>query len=1079
MIKILILLTTLFSNPADTSTFVSPAQIIEKAKSLESENNYKGAIDLYLTISENDTSYLEAMSELMSAYNALDDYDKTIAIGNGVKDLPSDFRNDIYISLGNAYLDKGDFESSMKIYNEGLILFPFSHVLMYNLGLAYHRQERFEEAIDCFQKSVKINPFYSSNHVMLGYISMLQGHRTKSLLSYLTYLAINPDNNSILVFLENMVNNAVRKEGSVDAFLDNSQFDYYDDLIRSKAALDSRFVRTVDFNVSIVKQSELLFSKLKYKPDTEDFWMDFYVPFYTDLESKGLSTAFIYFILKSSNNEEVASWLEKHEDEKTAWVNLANSFLKENRTNKKMEIHGLTDTYSCWYFNNNSLSAIGNQIDDDTRIGQWLFYSSNGQLNAEGGYNKSGEKIGTWKYYHNNGILSRIEEFDEKGNYIKPAAYYHEDGAMSIIAHYSGVELDSLVEYYYDCGQIKERHPYQNGEKTGKGNLYFETGEKYVDYELNQGELDKNYIYYFKNGQISNKYTYENGNLNGPFQSYYIDGQENEIGQYAMDSLDGDWVGYHPNGVMSYKGTLSNGKRTGQWNYYYSNGNLSEDYTYDDAGELDGICNKYTRNGTLHEATEYAHGLCIGYTYYDTAGNVTSSAKDESGNMDFESHYPSGEILLKSKLVDGKLNGEYISYFLNGNVYQKGNMVDDDYDGNYLEYFQNGALYATCNYSNGNLDGYYRSYFKNGNPNQEGWYVKDKSEQQWILYNPDGSKKQELYYINGKLHGWTNNFASENKIHRAFKYDMGKLVALRQYDTLGNVYHKADINSGTGWRAMLTIAGDTTFKAHTSCGYYDDDIYNFYPNGKVESHYPFENSLYEGKYEAFYENGKIETLGYYKNDQRNGSWKWYYDNGQLESDYIYLRGKVSDHLKRYYYNGELESDCVYNEGDNQGPCDYYDLNGNLQLTRIYDEDIMIGYLDNKTKDTIAFVQKGEFELKSYFPNGKTAVTQGFKNGLQEGPVVYYNINGTKSETINYQSGDRHGKWNRYYTNGKIQLEKNYVADLKNGDEIEYFENGKIKKITPYKNDEIDGMQIIYNTNGTIKSKTYYWNGYVY
>ncbi|MFT6865627.1 MAG: antitoxin component YwqK of YwqJK toxin-antitoxin module [Cyclobacteriaceae bacterium] len=1078
MLELFILLNVISLSPSDTSTFVSPAQLIEQAKAFEEEDKYSDAIDLYLTISENDTSYIQVMSELMSAYNNIDEYEKTIKLGHVIKDLPSQFRNDIYISLGNAYLDGDNIETSIKIYKEGLTLFPYSHVLMYNLGLAYRKLDQYENAVAYFKKSAQINPFYSSNHMMLGYISMLQGHRTKSLLSYLTYLAINPDKNSILIFLENMVNNAIRPEGSIKAFEDNSQFEHYDNLLKSKAALDSRFTRNVDFNVSIVKHAELLFSKLQYEKNTDDFWMNYYVPFYTQLERNQLSPAFIYFILKSTNNEEVAAWIEKHDKEKTDWVNLANTSLKENRITIKTEILGKGDTYSGWYFNDNSLSAIGNQIDEETRTGPWLFYSINGQLNATGEYSASGLKIGVWEYYHDNGQLSRIEEFDDQGNYIKPAEYFYEDGAMSIIAYYNGIQLDSLVEYYYECGQIKERMPYDNGVQSGSGILYHLTGEKKVDYVLNEEELNQTYTYYFKNGQKSSEYIYENGILNGPFNSYYIDGQDNEIGIYKMDSLDGDWIGYHPNGEMSYKGSLNNGTRIGQWTYFHSNGNPSDEYIYDD-GEYHGILKNYGRQGNLQEITQYNHGLYVGYTYFNLAGDTLSNAFDLDGNMDFESHYTTGELHAKSALSNGKTNGPYTSYFKNGKVYQKGTMKDGEYHGVYEEYYPTGDLYSTCNYTNGTLDGYYRSFFKNGQPELEGWYVDGEAEQLWKQYFPDGSKDQELYYISGDLNGWKKNFALGDKIHRAFKYDKGTLVGLRQYDTLGTVYHEADVKSGTGWRAMLTVAGDTTFKAHSQCGYFDKDIFNYYPNKQVESRNPMKNSLYEGKYEGFSVDGKLETIGNYMNNEKHGSWKWYYENGQLESDYEYIKGLTANQIKRYYYNGQLESNCQYEEGDNEGPCSYYDLTGNLQLTRIYVNDDMIGYLNNQTQDTINFQEKGEFILKATFPNGKTSVTQSYKDGLKEGPVIYFNANGTKSETIDYHSGETHGKWVRYYTNGNIHTEKNYSYDLKNGDEKAYYENGQIKSIIPYKNGEVDGTQIIYNQNGTIKSQTFYLNGYIY
>ena len=53
---------------------------------------------------------------------------------------------------------------------------------------------------------------------------MLQGHTTKAMLSYLTFLAISPDNNSILIFLDNLAGEAVRKEGSIQPYFEKDEF---------------------------------------------------------------------------------------------------------------------------------------------------------------------------------------------------------------------------------------------------------------------------------------------------------------------------------------------------------------------------------------------------------------------------------------------------------------------------------------------------------------------------------------------------------------------------------------------------------------------------------------------------------------------------------------------------------------------------------------------------------------------------------------------------------------------------------------------------------------------------------------
>jgi len=1081
MIKSVILFIALNQvTPSDTVEFVSPAEIIIQGTELEKSGNYEKAAELYLTVSESDTSYVQVQSKLMSAYNSLKKFDEAIVIGEKLKNSISDFRNTIYITLGNAYLNKENIVKSKNTYNEGLKLFPNSYILMYNLGIAFHRSKEYEKAVECFQKSLHINPYYSSNHLMLGYISMLQGHITKSFLSYMTYLAINPSNNGTLIFLNNLASNGVRSEGSIKPFIDNSDFEYYDDLIRSKAALDSRFKQRVDFNANIVKQSELLLSKLKYEENSDDFWMKNYVPFYTTLQNNDLSAAFIYYILKSTDNKEILNWLEKHDKENSSWIRLINNAFSKNRDTSFIDILGVKDHYSNWFFNNNSLSAIGNQISDDVRIGPWQFYSINNQLNATGKYNEKGEKIGEWIFYHDNGQTSRKEYYNDHGQQIKPAIYYHENGTRSIIANYNtNDELDGQLEYYYKCGQIKEIVPYKNGVKTGKGQVFFENGDVKVDYYLKDSELEGDHISYYKNGQISNQYSIVSGKSNGMYYSYYMDGQLEEEGNYDNDSLSGEWVGYHPNGKIRYKGTFLKGKRVGKWIDYHTNGEIKNAINYGNKGKRNGESNYFNEFGILYNTETYKNDRLISYQFFDEHKNILHQAQNDEGNMEYKSFYFTGEIDTEATLVNGKLNGELTKYHKNGTVYKKANMVDDNYHGIYEEFYPNGQTYTKFGYDNGKLHGYYKLYFKNGAINAHGWYYNDQQEQLWKIYFPDGSLDEERYYISGKLNGKYKVYAPEGKIQKVFEYDEDIITSMAQYDTLGNIYHEQKYEYGNGIRTLKTVAGDTLFKVDIQCGEFASNIYNLYSNGQTESQFVLKNGLYQGDYLGYLRNGKLEAKGKYLNNEQNGLWQWYHSNGVIAKESMYTRDLLEGEVKNYYYNGQIEISSLYADGELTGARKYFDQSGELQLLKIYNKGELVAYVNIKTNDTIDFDRKGKFILESYFKNGKLAATQSYLNGRFDGNSSFYNSNGTLIESTNHKNSYIEGDWIEYYANGNIFVKTPFQNDLKNGIEHEYYENGVLKRSSPYTNDKLNGTEIVYNTNGTVQSKTYYWNGDIY
>ena len=396
------------------------------------------------------------------------------------------------------------------------------------------------------------------------------------------------------------------------------------------------------------------------------------------------------------------------------------------------------------------------------------------------------------------------------------------------------------------------------------------------------------------------------------------------------------------------------------------------------------------------------------------------------------------------------------------------------------EFYFTGELYVKCQYDEGTLNGRYLLYYKNGQINFDGWNVNDVMEQEWKTYFSDGDLEESTYYVSGKKNGWNTYYAPGNKIHKSYKYEMDLLTNLRQYDTLGNMYHDLDILHGNGIQARKTVAGDTIFKVNMQCSLFGSDIYSYYTEGKVQSKDPISNNLYEGDYEVKGSDGSIYIKGSYKNNARDGIWQWFYANGNVSSNRFYVRGQTEGIAKRYYINGKIESECNYSEDELHGPCQYYDQFGNHQLTKMYEKNVgHIAYVDAKNQDTIQFVGKGKFTLESHFSNGKLAVSQNYRDGKFDGTNTWYNSDGSVTEKINYVSGENHGLRTQYYPNGKVFREIPYQFDNKQGVEKEYYENGNLRWETPYINGNLNGYDINYNLDGSVKSKIYYWNDDVY
>lgn len=77
---------------------------------------------------------------------------------------------DIYINLGSAFYDKGDFESALAVYKLALDLDPENAKIHCNLGYLYGGKGMVDEAIDEYALAIKYDPTYDIAYNNLGVI---------------------------------------------------------------------------------------------------------------------------------------------------------------------------------------------------------------------------------------------------------------------------------------------------------------------------------------------------------------------------------------------------------------------------------------------------------------------------------------------------------------------------------------------------------------------------------------------------------------------------------------------------------------------------------------------------------------------------------------------------------------------------------------------------------------------------------------------------------------------------------------------------------------------------------------------
>ncbi len=1080
MFKTILLALVLQTQQMDTIPLIDSDKILEQSSTLINEEKYKASIALLRQVAPHDSNYVQVQNVLMSSLTKDERISEAKQLGQVLIDTRKDASDVSYITLGNLYLNNGDPEKGIEIYTRGRQYFPYSNALIYNLGYAHYLLKAYDKAVPLLQEVLTVNPYYRSAHSLLGNIMAKTNQRTKAALCYWTYLMIDGDQNWALVRLNNLMNDAYREEGTLSLELDNSSFETYDALLRSKVVFDDRYKTTIDFEAPVVQQTELLMSKLRYLPGTEDFWMNFYVPLYERIYKEGLMEPFVFYMLYSSGSEKVVEYLEKNTKAKEKWIDLASDMLRQNRLVNKRTVLGKTEKYSHWYFDDGTLNAIGAEINGNN-TGPYYFYHENGRLQAAGEYNNDGSKIGKWQFYHENGQLSSEQDFSDEGLPLGEVNRYSAEGDLVETGRYKEGNLDGSYEWYYPCGTLKETYPYVEGVGSGEGIVYYETGEVWTRYGVKDSKLNGDYTTYFQNGEVKSRYTNKDDEATGPFVGYYPNGQMEKEGRYEKDLTAGAWLFYFKNGQLSDSGNYVDNTRIGKWIHYYQNGKVRQTENYNDEGQTNGTVVWYDLDGKIYSKREYRLDTLVAYKFFDKYGKLLYEQSDVSGNMPYKGYFPSGQLEIETTLVGGKYNGLYKEYHINGRVEQEGVMNDNLWNGAYRKWSDHGNMESETTYVNGTNTGYFRSFYESGQLKTQGWMQDDVPNQLWKEYYPDGTIGATYQYDAGKLTGPTKYFDSNGRLYSEEIYDRDQLQLIKRYDTLEQVFQELTYANNETME-LKSVSGEVIMVNTKTCGQDMHGIVSFYPGGVKKFEYTMVNSSTTG-YKSYTPDGKLNVEGDYLINQVNNEWKYYNYDGVLQSiDPIELG--VTEGPHRFFYdNGTMKSECFYLNGERHGPCKYYDPSGALQVLKHYKTGYgVVGYQyelkDGTLSDTVFLNQAEKQELRAYYSTGEVSLVQEYDHGNFEGVNTTYFKNGEKQRHAEYRNGNTVVQ-REYYPNSQLERETPFVEDLTHGTEKHYYPNGKIRESVSWRFGNKDGWHRFYGEDGQLKYEYFYRYGQLY
>jgi TonB family protein len=211
---------------------------------------------------------------------------------------------------------------------------------------------------------------------------------------------------------------------------------------------------------------------------------------------------------------------------------------------------------------------------------------------------------------------------------------------------------------------------------------------------------------------------------------------------------------------------------------------------------------------TMNEKNTKYTGLARGY--YKSGKRKYEVTRDKSSSiLSYSGWYEDGKLRFTAPYVNGKEEGIEKWYYEDGSELSETPYVNDKKSGTGKWYYPHGAVRSEVIYVNDLQEGTSKGYYPTGELNDESTYVKDtlvgiskyyykngklqaevphakgKMDGTYKLYYESGKPMGTYDYVNGKLNGYVILYWENKILKRRDKYEDGKFVEGKCYDSDG------------------------------------------------------------------------------------------------------------------------------------------------------------------------------------------------------------------------------------------------------------------------------------------------------
>lgn len=315
----------------------------------QSTDSTKKANELYLNAIQdiNSGKYDDAISKCDSAimFNSKPiayPYEKALALykknlfDEVIKILDSltthqEVNPQIYQLLGNSYDALDNADKSLEVYKKGLVKFPKSGRLYYEIGINYIAQKEVRNALSYWENGIKQDPQYPNNYFILSKYYKLSGFTAWSVLfgeifSNLTESVFKSkemskllfnyykesfyhliDSTFTIQFTTNMITSPVKRPNK------DLPFDMAFQSVMQDAAKEILPIDSSKFSIDVLYQLRKKFIELWYSENLNKTFPNVLFDWHRNLIDKDIFEVYNYYLFNEASAEETKSWVTRNQ----------------------------------------------------------------------------------------------------------------------------------------------------------------------------------------------------------------------------------------------------------------------------------------------------------------------------------------------------------------------------------------------------------------------------------------------------------------------------------------------------------------------------------------------------------------------------------------------------------------------------------------------------------------------------------------------------------------------------------------------------------------------------------------------